>query len=246
MNKEIETIINDLQEFFVPTVQELFGDDLHSVIMYGSAAKGTYVSGVSDVNLLMLASNTHPAEIMQLGNRAKKQIKKHRLSLQFLTVAEFENSADVFPMEYLDIKNSHILVWGTNAVEEIEIKNTNLRHQVEERLRGSVHALRQALFASQGKAKLLSEVLKDWFGSQTALFRALLRLAEAPTVPENPRELVDSVGATFKIEPSDLYPLLKLRDGDKQGNASEIAVQTLQFLTQLVRKVDAMDVGEAS
>ncbi len=246
MNNEIAAIVNDVRESFLPVVQELFGDDLKAVILYGSAAKGTYVAGVSDVNLLLLTGTTHPDKIMQLGSRAKKQIKKQRLSLQFLTTTEFENSADVFPMEYLDIQHSHKLVWGHDAVEHIKITRTNLRHQAEERLRGSVHALRQALFASQGKSKLLSGVLTDWFGSQAALFRTLLRLADAPTVPDEPRELINSLGSTFDIDASGLQPLIKLREGDKQGNATEIAVNVLQFLTQLVRKVDAMDVESTS
>lgn len=246
MNSEISEIVNDVKNSFVPIVQELFGDDLKAVILYGSAAKSTYVPGVSDVNLLLLTGNTHPQQIMQLGNRARKQIKKHRLSLQFLTTAEFENSADVFPMEYLDIQNSHQLIWGHDAVKDIAISPVNLRHQAEERLRGSVHALRQALFASQGKAKLLSGVLSDWFGSQAALFRALLRLAEAPTVPDDSRELVDSLGSTYGIDAAGLYPLIKLREGDKQGDATDITVQVLRFLTQLVRKVDAMDVGSGA
>ncbi|MCF7949273.1 MAG: hypothetical protein K9M94_11860 [Spirochaetia bacterium] len=246
MNKEIESIVDDLKESFVPILQELFGDDLQTVIMYGSAAKGTYVAGVSDVNLLLLAGETHPEAIMKLGNRAKKQINKHRLSVQFLTTSEFKNSADVFPMEYLDIQNSHILVWGSADLEALKIESTYLRHQVEERLRGSVHALRQALFASQGKAKLLSGVLKEWFGSQTALLRAVLRLAGASSVPENSRELVDAIGSTFALDPAALYPLLQLREGDKSGDAAQIAVQTLQFLTQLVQKVDSMEIGSSS
>jgi len=246
MNTEIESIISDLKESFVPTLKDLFGDDLKAVILYGSAAKGNYVAGVSDVNILLLTGKTHPEEIMKLGSRAKKQIKKHKISLQFLTTTEFDNSADVFPMEYLDIQNSHILIWGNDIVKTLEITRTNLRHQIEERLRGSVHALRQALFASQGKSKLLSGVLTEWFGSQAALFRALLRLAEAPTVPDKPKELVDSIGSTFNMDPTGLYSLVKLREGDSHENASHIAVQVLQFLTLLVEKVDAMDVESGS
>lgn len=246
MNKEIETIVSDLKENFVPVLQELFGNDLQAVIMYGSAAKGTYVAGVSDVNLLLLTGEKHPEAIMKLGNQAKKAISKHRLSVQFLTTSEFQNSTDVFPMEYLDIQKSHILVWGSADLEALKIESTYLRHQVEERLRGSVHALRQALFASQGKAKLLSGVLKEWFGSQTALLRAVLRLAGTSSVPENPRELVDAIGSTFEIDPSDLYPLLQLREGDKSGDAAQISVKTLHFLTQLVQKVDAMETGSRS
>ena len=246
MNTEIESIISDLKESFVPTLKDLFGDDLKAVILYGSAAKGNYVAGVSDVNILLLTGKTHPEEIMKLGSRAKKQIKKHKISMQFLTTTEFDNSADVFPMEYLDIQNSHILIWGNDIVKTLEITRTNLRHQIEERLRGSVHALRQALFASQGKSKLLSGVLTEWFGSQAALFRALLRLAEAPTVPDKPKELVDSIGSTFNMDPTGLYSLVKLREGDSHENASHIAVQVLQFLTLLVEKVDAMDVESGS
>jgi len=126
-------------------------------------------------------------------------------------------------------------------VDKLNLNRDNLRHQVEEQLRGGVNALRQALLASRGKDKLIAGVLKDWFGSQTALFRGVLRLTGYPEIPAKSRDLVRTVGEAFTLDPGGVYEVIDLRENGKTENASSTAVKTLQFLTALVREIDSMD-----
>jgi predicted nucleotidyltransferase len=238
-------LVQKVKNDFVPDLTGSFGDDLKAVILYGSAAKGSagaFVEGVSDVNLLVLTGSPHPEKIIELGKRASRKISKLRLSLHFLTVDEFLNSSDVFPMEYLDIEEHHEVIWGEkDPVKELGLHKDNLRHQVEERLRGGVNSLRQALLASRGKDRLIAQVLKEWFGSQTALFRAILRLKGHPHIPAENRELVRTVAELFELDPDGIYGIIDLREKKKTNQATTTAVESLRFLTALVREVDSMD-----
>ena len=50
---------NNPQEIFEDVVndyKEVFGDDLKSIILYGSATGGSYIPGKSDINLMVLLS----------------------------------------------------------------------------------------------------------------------------------------------------------------------------------------------
>jgi len=241
MEAAVGEVILRVKEDFVPELQSQFGDDLKALILYGSAAGGPFIKGVSDVNLLVLSGSAHPDGIVALGKNASTVIKKLRLSLHFLTLDEFFNSSDVFPMEYLDIVQHHELILGEDPVAQLSLHRDNLRHQVEERLRGSVNALRQALLASRGKSKLITELLSDWFGSQTALFRGALRLIEAPEIPTDSRALVQAVAESFGLNPDGIHSLIDLRENGKDKDPVVAAVETLGFLTALVRKIDSMD-----
>jgi len=241
MNSEVEKIQAVMRDDFIPILTDCFGKELKSVILYGSAAKDTFIKGVSDVNILVLTESPRPEAILQLGKKGSRIIRAQRLSLHFLTENEFMNSSDVFPMEYYDIKADHILLWGDDPVDRLNLTPENLRHQVEERLRGSINSLRQALLASRGNNKLLSEVLLQWYGTQTALFRGILRLLNHTEIPGQARLLIQTVAEAFKIDPAGMDELTVLREQKKSENAAVIAVTVLGFLTSLTREIDSME-----
>ncbi|HEX7343845.1 MAG TPA: hypothetical protein VF398_06250, partial [bacterium] len=47
-----------IAEGFAAELKTVFGDDLQSVILVGSAARGDFISGKSDVNTLVILSPT--------------------------------------------------------------------------------------------------------------------------------------------------------------------------------------------
>jgi hypothetical protein len=194
----------------------------------------------SDVNLLVLIHEPDPQAILRFGRDNTKLLKRNRISLHILTEREFLNSSDVFPMEYLDILDSHRLLWGKNPTEELTITQDNLRHQVEERLRGTIHSLRQALIGAAGSRRSLERVLRNSFGTQLALFRGLLRLKKADRIPQGEGAIIEKLHEVFDLSITPLRDLLDLRNGEK-SSAEHITVDLITFLTSLVARVDAMD-----
>ncbi len=233
--------IASIKEKFLPALQNSFGDGLISVILYGSAAGTEYNPGSSDINLLTLIEKPAPEAIMELGRKYARYIAKKRISLQIQTLEEFLASADVFPMEYLDLAARREILFGRDAAADVKVDKAHLRHQVEERLRGSVNAFRQALLASGGSKRRLKQILIEWFGAQTALLRALLRLKDEEHIPFGADALATFVADSYGIDGSPFTDLSALRDGgEKVPGAVETAPKVLLALTELAAIVDRM------
>lgn len=234
-----------IRDQFIPALGEIFSDTLQSVLLYGSAAGTEYNPATSDINLLVLTRQIAPQRVIELGKSKGKEIRKRRISLQIQTLEEFRSSADVFPMEYLDMMARRETLLGEDPLEGVEISPAHLRHQVEERLRGSVNAFRQALLAAGKSEKALRRILLQWFGAQAALLRGLLRLKGEEHIPFGADALAGRVADRYGIDGTPFNRLSTLRDGgSKEEKATETAPLILEALTDLTRIVDRMETRE--
>lgn len=229
-----------VEETFLEILKEIFGDNLFSVSLYGSAAGGNFVDGVSDINVLILIENSDPEQIEKLGIKAHKIIKKFKITPLLLSKTEFINSADVFPMEYFDIQDRHTLLHGEDETTKLSLSRTNLRHQLEDRLRGNVASLRQLLIASGGKERFLGRALKNWYGSLNALFKGLLRLRGISPVPSDSEEVIDKMKDMFQLNSDPFLELIRFRKGEKvkPKNLLYALISSLESLVALVDKLD--------
>jgi len=240
VTKEQARILANVESAFVPLAQEIFAGNLASIILYGSAVKGFFTDGISDVNVLILIDNESPDSVVAFGRKSSRIVAKNRISPLVLTVQEFVSSADVFPMEYLDIRSSRKVLFGADITERLEITKANLRHQVEAELRGSITSIRRSLLYGRGTAASSKRLLRDWFGAQNALFRGVLRLKGEEEVPLEPEGLAEKMGAAFGISTGILADIARYRRGTKSDPAA-LVKGLLAFLTELVRSVDSMD-----
>ncbi|MCL2792026.1 MAG: hypothetical protein FWD87_02950 [Spirochaetaceae bacterium] len=159
-----------------PCIKECFKDNLKSVIIYGSAVSDSFDITSSDINILILLDKNSAESFIEFGKKSKKIAKKYRFSILILTFEEFINSADVFPMEYYDIYDHHVVIYGEHIEGKLELTSNNLRHELEEGLRGFSNRFRQAIIQSNGNSRFLKQSIKVAPGVIKASMRAALRL----------------------------------------------------------------------
>ena len=239
MAGDYEKISHDIETRLVSAASEAFAEDLASVILYGSAARGMYRRGVSDVNILILLEKSSPRKIFRFGRTAARLIRRLKVTPLIMSRIEFDSSADVFPMEYHDIRDSHKILFGKNDISVPVPNRTNLRHQMEERLRGAVNDLRQMLSAAAGRERVLGAFLKGWSGAPNALFRGLVRLKASEAPPADPEELLSRVSREYGIDTLAFSELNLLRKGEKRSPLL-VAEALLEALKAFAAVVDAM------
>ena len=106
----------DKLQQLVQRLQTTCGENLVSVVLYGSAAREDFNEQYSDVNLLLV--------VRELGASALHAIAPiiawwtHEEKLRppmIMTLQELQESADVFAIELLDIKTSHRTLAGEDV-----------------------------------------------------------------------------------------------------------------------------------
>lgn len=239
MLKNFESLRAGVEDSFLGKLKDIFTDNLLSVTLYGSYLSESFKKGISDINILIIINSSNIEQISQFGIKASKTIKKFNITPLILTKSEFNSSADVFPMEYFDIREQNRVIFGKDPTKPLKLTKKNLRHQLEERLRGNVASLRQLIVASSGKDKILTSFLKRGSGTSIALFRGLFRLKDITPVPSSSDEILNMVRESFGIDIEPFNLLMRLRKGERIESKT-IAKGILSSLEDLIRIIDKM------
>lgn len=187
----METKLNEL----VSRLKEAAGKNLESVILYGSAARGDFHPGTSDLNVLCTLVTINVNELHRLAPVVAWWARemKEPAPLFFLT-EELEHSTDVFAIESLDAKRSHRVLFGKDVVADLEIPMNLHRVEVERNLRELLLKLRQHVLHAGRNEMELSAVMKKTVSAVKALLRhTLLTFGEEP--PLEATEIFKRVGA---------------------------------------------------
>ncbi|MCM8814735.1 MAG: nucleotidyltransferase domain-containing protein [Candidatus Omnitrophica bacterium] len=112
---------------FVDKLKTYFEDELISVLIYGSYARGDYLKGFSDINILVLVNEL---SIDDLLNVSRLSGKFFNVRQAIFTPSILENSWDFFPLQWTEIKKHGIIVYGKDFKDEIMVSQEALKTQL--------------------------------------------------------------------------------------------------------------------
>lgn len=189
------------------------GDDLASVVLYGSAARDDFHEQYSDVNLLVVLRHMKPEIYPGLaGVLAWWSSEEKQRPPVVMTLEELRESADVFAIEMLDIQASHKVLHGEDVLEGIQVPMNLHRVEVEHELRTTLLRLRNHLLLTRDGDDELKVVLAKSVTSVLTLFRhALIALGDKP--PHGKPQVLEHAAETFGFDVRPLRTVLELRHG---------------------------------
>jgi len=233
-----EKLINE----FVSRMKQAAGDNLQSVVLYGSAASGEFHPDFSNVNLLCVLRQTSFPALEALAPVVKWWTSQKHHPPLLLTREELERSADVFSIELLDMKRRHRVLSGDDVLSALAIPMHFHRAQLEYELREKMILLRQSLLLAGSNKKRLWDLLLSSFSTFITLFRHAL-IAMGDPVPNSKRETVQKLAARTAFDPSAFLQLLDIREHTadrKQFEAAEVFSRYLTAIQQVITTVDTM------
>jgi hypothetical protein len=233
--------IKDPKEIFpeiISDYQGLFGDDLVSIILYGSATGQDYRPSKSDINFMIVLTEGGIERLDRAFDTVKKWRKRNVATPLFLTETYVETSLDVFPIEYLNFQRNHIRVHGKDILSDLSFDSNFIRLQCEREVKGKLLLLREAYLETADKGKALKEVINQSLGAFVAIFEALLYLKEL----ELPREKLDIIRATagaFELDAAVFEKLLDVKIEKIKLSDDEMKRLFQSYLTE-VRKLSKL------
>jgi predicted nucleotidyltransferase len=237
----VKSVVQEALNGLIADLRATHGDNLASVVLYGSAAAGDHIELRSDYNLLIALNRITPEDLRQAQAPMREwQRLGHPLPVYF-TVEELSDAADVFPIEFHQMANARIVLFGKDPFEFVQLSDDNLRHQTEYELRSKLIQLRRLYIPASVSVEKLCDLMSDSLASFAALFRAVL-LLHGQQAPVLKPACVRATVQLLKLDPTPFEHIFQFRSGgafpssDKEAN--DIFGAYLNGLEKVIEAVD--------
>jgi hypothetical protein len=223
----------------VSRMKEFAGENLESMILYGSAARGDYKEGHSDLNVLCLLRSVAARELARVTPVVHWWCKdQNEPAPLFFTAEELRQSADVFSIELLDMQENRRVLYGPDLIDNIEVPMNLHRVQVEHDMRTLLLKLRQHFVLTGQKESELRAAEAKSSSSVLALLRhALIAFEEEP--PATAQEVFARIAALTGADAEAFSAAFKLRD--RHAHAEDIVRTYEKYLNALTVVISALN-----
>jgi hypothetical protein len=232
-------------EELVAQLRAAFGAELRSVVLYGSAASGEHIPKRSDYNVLVLVDALDVTRLGAVAAVVRAWSEAGNPPPFTLTLEEWRRSADVFPMEYVDIQDRHRVLHGDSPFNGVRVAPADLRRQLESEAMGKLLHLRQGVLGAGGDGRRQVELLEASKSTIMVLFRATVRLhGQSPST--DTVELCRQVGALAQLDPAPFIRVIRHARGEekvKPNDARALLVEYVRGVQQLVGHIDRYSPG---
>lgn len=231
------------QDIFVPLKQDylkIFDKELVSLILYGSAAGGFYVKGKSDINLLAVLTSAGMVKLGDLSDTVQTW-KKSRVAVPLVMTKKFiEDSLDCYPIEFLNMRNSHILIYGEDVLDALKFKPENLRLQIERELKGKLILLRNGYLEAGGSARQLKQLIGRSLTAFISIFNALIYLKQE-SAPHNRRDTIREMAKIFTLDAGVFLSCADIKEGIDKFSGKEVEDVFKRYLREVENICDTVN-----
>ncbi len=241
--KNLDKLDTQARKIIEPYLNELLKihqENVISIFVCGSVAAADYVYKVSNITLLVVLEKLEFQDLQKSLKAISKGINKKIAAPLFLTRKHIETSTDVFPVEFLEMKETHLLLYGEDLLAPLEINPANIRLFCEEQIKGKLIRIRQAYLERGLKRKGIEALLKESLSSLTPVFRNLIRL-KGKTPPIKKEGIYTQLCAEFNLDRNVFLAILRDTKNDEKIDAQDVEVFFQRYITQIQKLAIAVD-----
>jgi hypothetical protein len=218
----------------------------YSALLFGSGARGDYVRGRSDVNLLVVTDTADFAVLRALGPALRKWQDASYEPPFLFTRTEWQRATDVYPVEITDMQARYQLLRGADPIAGVTVNPTDLRQALESELRGKLMRLRQGYATFADAERDLTPLAASSVSSILVLFRGMLVLVgDAGSAREENPAIVEAAGRAAGFAPQPVLEIVRRRDDRGWRCSAALFEGYVTAVASAARRVDQLQTGEA-
>jgi hypothetical protein len=238
LSDETQKLLQD----YTKDVKGVFGEQLEGMLLYGSAVRGEFLPGRSNLNVLLLVTSYDSALLKQYSALHRQWSKEQVVVPLFLTEEELRMSAAVFPLEFLEIQEHHRVLGGRDPFIGFHVKADRLREAVVQGLTSNLLRLRQRYVEGGGTDDATTILLPLSITSTLPILRGVQRLLSRPVLSHS-EAVIKDVAEQLKLDLQGLLDALLLKRGQISPGPREVPRlfdRYLQAATVLARAVEQL------
>lgn len=232
-------LANELKEL-VEKLNEAHGENLGSVVLYGSAVLGGELDDDRPKKVLIVLNRIAPEDLKAEHGIAEWWRSEGNPVPVYFTTKEMADSSDVFPIEFIDMSQVHHVLYGKDPFDGLDIPTQNLRHQLEYELRAKLLRLRRLYIPASRNANQLARLMADSLDNFAVLFRHFLIML-GKEAPFNKRECVMKLADELKLDKQALAHVFEYGPDKDVWLESETNETFAKYLAQIEKVIDTVD-----
>jgi hypothetical protein len=220
-------------------LQAIFGPRLRAVVVYGAHARPHTRPVNARIQTCALVDAITYADLSACAERARGWEGQGLEMPLLLPTREFERSLDVFPLEYGDLIDHHVPVFGDDPFEGHDVGGEDLRRACEVQARGHVIHLREGFLLAGHDAAAIARLLTASAGPFAALMDAFTRVTQGPR-PATPEMLAAHAAHVAGLPATLVQRLLEIEEDDalEPAEATRLYPPYIDLMHDIVAFVD--------
>jgi len=225
---------------FVERLKSAGGTNLQCVALFGSAAAEEFHPGFSDINLLCVVGELSAKALEALAPAVQWWTANKHAAPLFFTSQEMGSIATVFPIEMLDIRRQHRVLYGENVLQNLQVPMDRHRSQLDHELKTKLLFLSQHYLLASGNDDRIRHLMLDSVSNFITLFRhTLIAMGQKP--PRTKAEVTEQLAQTAKFDASPFLQLLQVREHKLKAEAIDARATFAKYLESIEKVIQVLD-----
>ncbi len=233
--------MRDVVEPFLRSADDAAGGP-YAAVLYGSLARGEYLPGRSDINLLVILPEIWPRLLDGLRSGLRAWHGHGFPPPLLFTGEEWARAHDVYQLELADILVAYRVLRGSDPVAGTRLQPELLRRSLERELRGKVLRLRQAYGTAAGEPGTLGATATASAGTMLVMLRGVLSMHGLPVPPTTPG-LLEAVATRLGLDVAPVGAVAAHRPDRRWECPAPEFLSYLAAVTAVADHVDRFDTG---
>ncbi|MEP7069200.1 MAG: hypothetical protein ABI789_08170 [Usitatibacter sp.] len=175
---------------FVAEASAALGDDLASLVLFGSAAEGR-LRATSDVNVMLVLKAFTPERIDKLREPLRLAHATIRLEAMLIIEDEIAEAAEAFAVKFADIAGRHRVLAGRDVLSALRPSREAMRARVGQVLLNFVLRMRERYALVSLREEQLAALVADCAAPLRSAAEIILQLEGRPAAsPKHALEIV--------------------------------------------------------
>lgn len=227
---------------FISNLKKILGDNLITVLIFGSQAFVEPEKLKSNINLMIVLEHLSSDDLKQISKPVQKWVKAKNPIPIIMGKSEWYSSFDVYALEYLDIKEKYRLLYGEDLTKDINVDKHYLRLQCESELKNLFLKYRNNYLLNINSDREMEKLANNVIKTLLVIFRGVIRL-HSELVPDSSEYVILQAAKFLDIDTDLLIKMANVRDGKtdyKHKEIRDISDRMVTILQDILRQVDLM------
>jgi predicted nucleotidyltransferase len=217
---------------YLTKLLEIHKENIVSIVLYGSATGKYFMPKTSDINLAVIFKVLEFRQLKDSLKLINSGASKRITAPLLLSLSHIESSKDTFPVEFIEIKENNILLYGKDVFSGLNIDEANLTLFCKREIEGKIIRLRQAYLEVGLKKKGVEALMKESLYSLIPVFRALLR-SRVKNPPVDKEKILLEFCSHNGLAKDIFIAILRDRMNDEKIKGEDIEVVFEKYLKEI-------------